>query len=43
MITLAILEQMASDGVAGLKVDKDFFWEELPLQRTANQQRASGS
>lgn len=33
MITLAILEQMASDGVAGLKVDKDFFWEELPLQK----------
>lgn len=33
MITLAILEQMASDGVAGLQVDKDFFWEELPLQK----------
>lgn len=33
MITLAILEKMASDGVAGLKVDKDFFWEELPLQK----------
>lgn len=33
MITLAILEKMASDGVAGLQVDKDFFWEELPLQK----------
>lgn len=33
MITLAILRQMASDGVAGLTVDKDFFWEELPLQK----------
>ena len=33
MITLAILEKMASDGGAGLKVDKDFFWEELPLQK----------
>lgn len=33
MITLAILKQMAADGVAGLTVDKDFFWEELPLQK----------
>lgn len=33
MITLAILRQMAADGVANLTVDKDFFWEELPLQK----------
>ena len=33
MITLAILKQMASDQVANLVVDKDFFWEELPLQK----------
>ena len=33
MITLAILKQMASDQVAGLVVDKDFFWEEMPLQK----------
>ena len=32
MIALAILQQMASENVAGLKIDKDFFWEELPLQ-----------
>ena len=33
MITLAILRQMAQDQVANLTVDKDFFWEELPLQK----------
>lgn len=33
MITLAILKQMAADQVAGLTLDKDFFWEELPLQK----------
>lgn len=33
MITLALLEQMAKDGVAGLTPDKDFFWEEAPLQK----------
>lgn len=33
MITLAILRQMATDGVADLTVDQDFFWEEMPLQR----------
>lgn len=33
MITLAILRQMAQDQVADLTVDKDFFWEELPLQK----------
>lgn len=33
MIALAILQQMANDQVAGLALDKDFFWEELPLQK----------
>ena len=33
MITLAILQKMAADGVAGLEQDKNFFWEELPLQK----------
>lgn len=33
MIALAILQQMDKEQVAGLKLDKDFFWEELPLQR----------
>ena len=33
MITLALLEQMAKDGGAGLTKNKDFFWEELPLPR----------
>lgn len=33
MITLAILQKMAADQVAGLEQDKNFFWEELPLQR----------
>lgn len=33
MITLAILKQMATDQVADLTLDKDFFWEELPLQK----------
>lgn len=33
MIALAILQQMASEEVAGLELDKDFFWEELPLQK----------
>lgn len=32
MITLAILEQLATDGVAGLEVDKNCFWEQAPLQ-----------
>ena len=40
MITLAILEQMVSDGVADLEVDKDCFWEQAPLQ--ANGKPASG-
>lgn len=33
MITLAIMQQMATDQVAGLKIDDGFFWEEMPLQR----------
>lgn len=33
MITLAIIKRMASDSVAGLTLDNDLFWEELPLQK----------
>ena len=33
MITLAILDQMVADGVGGLTIDKDLFWEEAPLQK----------
>ena len=33
MITLALLKQMAEDEVAGLTIDKDLFWEEMPLQK----------
>ena len=33
MITLAILKQMAAEQVASLTLDKDFFWEEAPLQK----------
>ena len=33
MITIAIFRKMASDHVAGLTADKDFFVEELPLQK----------
>lgn len=36
MITLAILQQMAEDGVAGLTIDRDLFWEEAPLQKDGN-------
>lgn len=32
MITLALFRKMAEDGVAGLTRNKDFFWEEAPLQ-----------
>lgn len=32
MITLAILEQLTSENVAGLVVDKNCFWEQAPLQ-----------
>lgn len=40
MITLALLEQMASDNVAGLAVDENCFWEQAPLQ--ADGKPASG-
>jgi len=33
MITLAILQKMVADGVAGLIQDKTIFWEEAPLQK----------
>lgn len=33
MITLALLEQMVADKVADLTIDKDLFWEEMPLQK----------
>lgn len=33
MITLAILDQLQKDGVAGLTVDSNLFWEEAPLQK----------
>lgn len=33
MITLALLNQMVQDGVGGLTKNKDFFWEEMPLQK----------
>ena len=33
MITLALLEQMVKDDVADLTIDKDLFWEDLPLQK----------
>lgn len=32
MITLAIFEKMAADQVAGLTRNKNFYWEEMPLQ-----------
>lgn len=32
MITLALLDQMAKDKLAGLEADKSLFWEEMPLQ-----------
>lgn len=33
MITLAILEKMASDKVANLTIDANCFWEQAPLQQ----------
>lgn len=33
MITLALLKQMVNDNVADLEIDKNLFWEELPLQK----------
>lgn len=40
MITLAILEQMEADNVAGLVIDQNAFWEQAPLQKDG--QPASG-
>ena len=40
MITLALLKQMVDDGVAGLVIDKNCFWEQAPLQ--ANGKPATG-
>lgn len=36
MITLAILEQMEKDEVAGLEIDKNCYWEQAPLQKDGN-------
>lgn len=36
MITLAILNELVSDNVAGLEVDKNCFWEQAPLQANGN-------
>lgn len=36
MITLALLNKMVADGVGGLQKNKDFFWEEAPLQKDGN-------
>ncbi len=33
MITLALFNQIATDGVAGLTKNEDFYWEEYPLQK----------
>lgn len=33
MITLALLNQMVADRVGDLVKNKDFFWEEMPLQK----------
>lgn len=33
MITLALFNQIAEDGVAGLTKNEDFFWEEFPLMK----------
>lgn len=40
MITLALFNQIAADGVAGLTKNEDFYWEEYPLQ--SNGKPASG-
>lgn len=32
MITLALFNQIAEDGVAGLVKNEDFYWEQYPLQ-----------
>lgn len=33
MITLALLQRMVNDNVAGLVIDKNCFWEQAPLQK----------
>lgn len=33
MITLALFNQIAADGVADLSKNEDFFWEEYPLEK----------
>ena len=33
MITLALLKQMEADQVADLVIDRNLFWEEMPLQK----------
>lgn len=33
MITLALLEKMADDGVANFVIDQNCFWEQAPLQK----------
>ena len=40
MITLALLQQMANDNVAGLVIDENAFWEQAPLRKDG--QPASG-
>ena len=34
MITLALLEKMASENIAGLVVDENCFWEQAPLRNS---------
>lgn len=36
MITFALYERMIEDGIGGLVRNKDFFWEEVPLQHDGN-------
>lgn len=33
MITLALVKELDAQKVAGLKIDENLFWEELPLQK----------
>lgn len=41
MITYAIMKAIADSGTAGLTIDKDFYWEQEPLQ--ANGKPAQGA
>lgn len=36
MIAAALIEQMELESVANLTIDKDFFWEEAPLQKNGD-------